>query len=87
LRIVVVGRKCAQADIRSDFGVLTSHPIYLRFAMSERFEQYKAQALECERLAAEAKSPMARSCYQSLAQQWWELAKQADQFEGQRGQD
>jgi len=55
--------------------------------MSERFEQYKAQALEWERLAAEAKSPMARSCYQSLAQQWWELAKQADQFESQRGQD
>ena len=21
------------------------------------------------------------------AQQWWELAKQADQFDGQRGQD
>jgi hypothetical protein len=56
-------------------------------AMSERFEQYKAQALEWERLAAEAQSPMARSCYQSLAQQWWESAKQADQFEGQRGQD
>ena len=55
--------------------------------MSEQFEQYKAQALEWERLAAEAKSPMARSCYQSLAQQWWELAKQADRFESQRGQD
>jgi hypothetical protein len=63
------------------------HPIYLRIAMSERFEQYKAQALEWERLAAEAQSPMARSCYQSLAQQWRELAKQADQFESQRGQD
>jgi hypothetical protein len=57
--------KCAQADIRSDFGVLTSHPIYLWIAMSERFKQYKAKALEWERLAAEAKSPMARSCYQS----------------------
>ena len=55
--------------------------------MSEHFEQYERQAVEWERLAAETKSPLIRECYQSLARQWWELARQADQFEGQRGQD
>jgi hypothetical protein len=37
-------------------------------------EQYRRQAAEWERLAAEAKSPGSQECYRSLAQQWWELA-------------
>jgi hypothetical protein len=70
-----------------DLGVCRAIDCLSTAAMSERFEQYKLQAVEWERLAAETKSPLIRECYQSLAQQWWELARQADQFEGQRGQD
>jgi hypothetical protein len=37
-------------------------------------QQYKRQAAEWERLAAETKSPAGQECYRSLAQQWWQLA-------------
>jgi len=49
-----------------------------------QIEQYRTQAAEWERLAAEAKSPAGQECYRSLAQHWWELAAAMERLNRER---
>ena len=55
--------------------------------MSQRFDQCKIEADKCERLAAEAQSFEGRTYYQSLAAEWWHLAKQIDWLEREHVSD
>jgi len=49
--------------------------------MASRAEEIKAKAEECERRAALAQSPEARSGYHYMAQEWWHLAEQVERLE------
>jgi hypothetical protein len=50
-------------------------------------EQYRIQAAEWERMAAEAKSPGGQECYRSLAQQWSQLADAVERLEREGSSD
>jgi hypothetical protein len=46
--------------------------------MLSRAEMYKNNAAECEREALRATTPVLKSKYQRVAQQWREMAEQAE---------
>jgi hypothetical protein len=48
--------------------------------MSERAEACKKKVTECQRLAMAASDPAIRQMYLDLAQQWRELAEQAERL-------
>jgi hypothetical protein len=50
--------------------------------MLSRAEMYKNNAAECEREALRATTPVLKSKYQRVAQQWREMAEQAERSVG-----
>jgi len=54
--------------------------------MSERAEAYRKKMTECQRLAMAASDTTIRQIYLDLAQQWRELAEQAEQLAAMQSQ-
>jgi hypothetical protein len=46
--------------------------------MSERSNDYRTRAVQCEELAKQARDPEIRRQFEELARQWSEMAGQAD---------
>jgi hypothetical protein len=46
--------------------------------MSQRIQEYRARAIECDRLARLAKDPGVGSAYRDMAIQWREMADQVE---------
>jgi len=53
--------------------------------MSERAEACRKKATECQRLAMAASDTTIRQIYLDLAQQWRELAEQAERLAAMQG--
>jgi hypothetical protein len=53
-------------------------------AMTSPTERYRINAAECEREGDRATAPALKRKYQDLAQQWRDMAEQADQRRGSK---
>jgi hypothetical protein len=69
-----IGKSSNTAPVHSQNFVKRTNSHIGRCIHMAQVEQYRIQAAEWERLAAEVKSPAGQECYRSLAQEWWQLA-------------